>query len=80
MKKTCNTRKVLDNSFMEIETGLQLKAFRLLLPRQYRSQEKFAAQIGYTAKQISNVERKNLNLSEELMEVIEKFKTKKKYK
>lgn len=79
MKKTCNTRKVLDNGFMEIETGLQLKAFRLLLPRQYRSQEKFAAQIGYTAKQISNVERKNLNLSEELMEVIEKFKTKKRF-
>ena len=78
MKKTCNTRKVLDNSFMT--TGLQLKAFRLLLPRQYRSQEKFAAQIGYTAKQISNVERKNLNLSEELMEVIEKFKTKKRFK
>lgn len=78
MKKTCNTRKVLDNGFMK--TGLQLKAFRLLLPRQYRSQEKFAAQIGYTAKQISNVERKNLNLSEELMEVIEKFKTKKRFK
>lgn len=66
---------------MKIRTGAQLKKFRLSLPSNLRSRERFAknlikpgTKLTYSYRQLQTVENKNLDLSSDLQEAIENFR------